>query len=72
MCLSVPAEVISIKDEMAEVSVGGTVFSIGLQLIENVGIGDYVLIHSGFAIQKINKEEADEIKDLLNQISEKS
>jgi hydrogenase expression/formation protein HypC len=73
MCLSVPAKVVEINGAMADVSVGGTIFKAGLQMVENVEIGDYVLLHTGFAIQKISEEEAletlkilKEIKDVMN------
>jgi len=58
MCLSIPAEVLSINGEIAEVSIGGTIYKAGLQMLENVKVGDYVLLHAGFAIQKISKKEA--------------
>ena len=58
MCLSIPAEVLSINGETAEVSIGGTIYKAGLQMLENVKVGDYILLHAGFAIQKISKEEA--------------
>lgn len=61
MCLSVPSQVISIEGDMAKVSVGGTVFKAGLQMLDDVKVGDYVLLHAGFAIQKIREEEAEEI-----------
>ena len=60
MCLSIPAEIISIEGDLAKVSIGGTIVTAGLQLIEKSDIGDYVLVHSGFAIEKISKEEAAE------------
>ncbi|HQH18838.1 MAG TPA: HypC/HybG/HupF family hydrogenase formation chaperone [Bacteroidales bacterium] len=76
MCLSIPAEIISIEGDMAKVSIGGTIVNASLQLIENPTKGEYVLVHSGFAIEKISKEEADstlklfkelgDIEDLLN------
>ena len=65
MCLSIPSKIISIKDDMAEVSVGGTIFKAGIQLLEDVNVGDYVLLHAGFAIQKINEEEAEEITRVI-------
>lgn len=43
---------------MADVSAGGTLFKAGLQMIENAKVGDYILLHAGFAIQKINEKEA--------------
>ena len=61
MCLSIPSKVISINGDMAEVSVGGTIFKAGMQLLDDVKVGDYVLLHAGFAIQKIREEEAEEI-----------
>ena len=70
MCLSVPAKVIEIKGNMAEVSVGGTIFKAGLQLVEDVEIGDYVLLHTGFAIQKISEKEAIETLRLLTEIED--
>lgn len=58
MCLSIPAKVISVEGEMAIVSVGGTEYEASLQLLDNVNPGDYILLHTGFAIQKISEEEA--------------
>jgi hydrogenase expression/formation protein HypC len=51
MCLSIPACVVKINGSIAEVSVGGTIFKAGLQMVENVKVGDYILLHAGFAIQ---------------------
>ena len=50
---------------MAEVSVGGIVFKAGLQILDDVNVGDYVLLHAGFAIQKIREEEAEEILRII-------
>ena len=60
MCLSIPAKVLSINGQMAEVSAGGTIFKAGLQMLEDVKAGDYILIHAGFAIQKVSDKEAEE------------
>jgi len=68
MCLSIPAKVIEINGNIAEVSVGGTTFKAGLQLIENVEVGDYILLHTGFAIQKISENEALETLKLLTEM----
>ena len=72
MCLSVPAKVLSIKDQMAKVSIGGTEYDASLQMIEGVEVGDYVLLHTGFVIQKISEKEADETIKLLQEIFEKA
>lgn len=70
MCLSIPGKVISIKGEMAIVSVGGTEYETSLQMVDNVSVGDYVLIHTGFAIQKINEEEAIETLKTFKEFSD--
>jgi len=72
MCLSLPAKVIEINGDMASVSVGGAMFNAGLQLLDDVKPGDYVLLHAGFAIQKINKDEAEEILRLLEEMQDES
>ncbi len=60
MCLSIPARVDKIEGEQAVCSVGTTTYNASLQLLDNedIAIGDYVLIHTGFAIQKMDAEEA--------------
>lgn len=70
MCLSVPAKIESINDETACVSIGGVILKVGLQLIDNPEIGEYVLIHSGFAIQKISEADAKETIRLLRELAE--
>ena len=70
MCLSIPAKVVDIEGDMAEVSIGGTILKAGLQLVENVEIGDYVLLHTGFAIQKISEEEAMETLKILQEMND--
>jgi len=70
MCLSVPARVVKIEGQIAEVSVGGAVFKAGLQMVENIRVGDYILLHAGFAIQKISEKEALETLSLLKEIED--
>jgi hydrogenase expression/formation protein HypC len=70
MCLSVPAKIITIEGEMAVVSVGGTEYNACLQLIENPQIGDYVLLHTGFAIQKLSEDEAIETLKTFDEFEE--
>ena len=70
MCLSIPVKIVSIEGDMAEVSAGGTLFRAGLHMIENANVGDYVLLHAGFAIQKISEEEAEETIKLLRELDE--
>jgi len=70
MCLSVPALIVSVDGEMADVSVGGAIFRAGLQMVENVRVGDYVLLHAGFAIEKLNEEDALETLRLLKEMDD--
>jgi hydrogenase expression/formation protein HypC len=70
MCLSVPARIVSIEGSMAEVSAGGSIFKAGLQMVDNVNAGDYILLHAGFAIQKISEEEAAETLKLLKEMDD--
>ena len=58
MCLSIPARIDSIEGDMATVSVGGVTYQASLQLLDDVQTGDYILLHTGFAIQKLDPEEA--------------
>jgi hydrogenase expression/formation protein HypC len=72
MCLSIPAKVLSIEGTTARASVGGAIVSASLRLVDEVNVGDYILIHTGFALQKISEEEALDtiriIRDLENEI----
>lgn len=70
MCLSVPAQIIEIDCENAKVSTGGTEYNASIQMLDNVQIGDYVIVHTGFALQKISEEEAQETLKLLEELDE--
>jgi len=77
MCLSIPAKIDSIDGEMAMVSVGNVTYKASLQLLDDVEVGDYILLHTGFAIQKISEEEAaetlrifEEFEDLNKQLDD--
>lgn len=70
MCLSVPAKIVSVDGENALVSVGGTEYNASIQLVPDVKPGEYVLLHTGFAIQKISEEEAIETLKLFDEYEE--
>ncbi|OFX83207.1 MAG: hydrogenase assembly protein HypC [Bacteroidetes bacterium GWF2_33_16] len=70
MCLSIPGKIIRINGDLADVSVGGTIVIVGMQMIDDVKEGDYVLVHAGFALQKINKKEALETLKLFREMGE--
>ena len=61
MCLAIPAEVDEIlPNERAVVQVGGIRKTISAELLDEVAVGDFVLVHVGYALEKINVEEAEE------------
>ena len=70
MCIAVPAEIIEIHEgNIALVDFGNLKQEIRIDLVD-VTIGDYVLVHVGFAIQKINRDEALETRELFRQCYE--
>ncbi|MBJ7406613.1 MAG: HypC/HybG/HupF family hydrogenase formation chaperone [Bradyrhizobium sp.] len=70
MCLAIPAEVTKLlPDEMAIVSIDGVSKEISVALIEDLAVGDYVIIHVGYALTKIDPEEARRTLELLRELS---
>ncbi len=70
MCLAVPAKIIScLSEEKAMVDMGGIQKEISIKLLDNLKIGDYVLVHAGFALTKINEKEALETLKILGDLS---
>ena len=57
-----------IEGELGKVELGGTVREVGLQLMEGLAVGDYVLVHAGFAIQKVDRDEAEATLAFLNEM----
>jgi hydrogenase expression/formation protein HypC len=70
MCLAIPALVKTISGASGEVEVGGAIRSTSLLLTPDVKVGDYVLLHTGYAISVIDEEEALKTLELLNQIAD--
>ena len=70
MCLGIPGRIIEIKKNVAKVDVGGLLRDISIDLCPDVSAGEYVLIHTGFAIQKIDEREAEETLELLKKMVE--
>jgi len=59
MCLALPAEIIKITGEDAVANVDGVAMPISLALLDDVAVGDYVVMHVGFALSKIDRTEAE-------------
>ncbi|MDX2033945.1 MAG: HypC/HybG/HupF family hydrogenase formation chaperone [Blastocatellia bacterium] len=75
MCLAIPGKIVEILDEerqLARVEVGGVrrPINIGLLDRDEIAVGDYVLIHVGFAMSRINEAEAEETLRLLRELGE--
>jgi hydrogenase expression/formation protein HypC len=75
MCLAIPGKIVEIVDaenHLAKVEVGGVKRNINIGMLDEDGlaIGDYVLIHVGFAMSKIDEKEAEETLRVLNEIGQ--
>ncbi len=70
MCLAIPALVKSIDGYLAEVDIDGVTRQVSLQLTPEAKIGDYVLLHTGYAITVIDEDEAQETLKLLKEVIE--
>jgi len=70
MCLAIPALIKSIDGHQAMVDIDGVTREVSLQLTPEARVGDYVLLHTGYAINVIDADEAEETLKLLREISE--
>lgn len=72
MCLAIPARVLDVQpDGWAEVEVGGVRSRISLLLIDAVNVGDYVIVHAGFALTRLDVVEAEKTLALFAEIAAK-
>ncbi|MEL7046211.1 MAG: HypC/HybG/HupF family hydrogenase formation chaperone [Pseudomonadota bacterium] len=70
MCLAIPVRIDSIaSDERAIASVGGVLREIDITLVDNLQVGDYVILHVGYALSKLNESEALETLRLMEESS---
>lgn len=71
MCLAIPAKVTELQDDrLATVDILGVTRDISLDLTPQAGVGDYVLVHAGFAIEVVDPDYAQETIDLIRQFPE--
>lgn len=74
MCLGVPAKIVELFEQndlaMGKVEFGGILKEVCLAYTPEAQVGDYVLVHVGFAISRIDEQEAKETLDLLNELAE--
>ena len=72
MCLAIPGKVLSVEEglsRIARVQFGGITRTANLDFVPEAGIGDYVLVHVGFAISKIDEEEAQKTLEALQSLA---
>jgi hydrogenase expression/formation protein HypC len=69
MCLAIPSKIVKIEDNIGIIDVEGVRKEVSLLLIEDPRIGDYVIVHAGFAIQKIDEAEANESLKILREMA---
>jgi len=70
MCLAVPLKLVSLSGSTALGEIGGIQREVSVLLTPDVEVGDYVIVHAGFAIQVLDQKEAEENLELLRQIGE--
>jgi hydrogenase expression/formation protein HypC len=70
MCLAIPALIKSIEGTEAEVEIGGIGRRVSLWLTPEAGVGDYVLLHTGYAISVLDQEEAEETLKMFEEMAE--
>jgi hydrogenase expression/formation protein HypC len=70
MCLAIPARVVQINEGLGLVELGGVVREASFMLLPDAQVGDYVLLHAGYALQKVDESEAEETIRLLAELAE--
>jgi len=68
MCLGVPAKILSVRGDTAVIALGGVQREISVVLLEEVSAGDWVIVHAGFAIERLSEEEAERTLALFQEI----
>ena len=68
MCVGLPGRIVTMKDGRAVIDASGAKREISTELIENLEPGDYVMVHAGIAIAKIQEEDEEETEDLLEEL----
>jgi len=73
MCLAIPSRIVSIENDTAIIDVGGIRREVSLFLLDNVNVGDYVIVHAGFALHVLDETTAVEtLQELRNVVSNPS
>jgi hydrogenase expression/formation protein HypC len=70
MCLAIPMQLIEVRGDRGVAETGGVRREVGLQLLDDAAVGEYVLVHAGFAIQKVDEEEARKTLELFRELGQ--
>lgn len=70
MCLAVPVQIVELSGDEAVVESGGVRRAANVVFIQDARVGDYVLVHAGFAIQKWSKEDVAEFDNIMREMQE--
>ena len=71
MCLAIPARVVELRDpDLAVVDLSGVQKEISLALVDDVAVGDYVIVHVGYALNKLDPDEAEKTLALFAELGE--
>lgn len=65
MCLGIPMRIKNIKGDFAQVESGRLIRTINIQMLRNIKVGDFVIVHAGFAIEKVDPRKAKETLEML-------
>ena len=71
MCIAVPMKVLKVDGDFGDAELGGIIKEVSIILIDDVKVGDYVLVHAGYAIQKIDENDAIETISFLKKLDKK-
>ncbi len=70
MCLGIPAKIMERNESAAVVELGGVRREISVMLIDDVAVGEWVIVHAGFAIEKLSEVEAEQTLALFREIAD--
>ena len=59
MCLAIPGQVVELKKDRAKVALNGVLYDAGLALMDSLAVGDWVLLHAGYILEKLDRDEAE-------------
>lgn len=70
MCIAVPSKVLKIEGKVAETELSGVIRRVSIEMVPEVKVGDYVMVHAGLAISIVDKEEAEMERELWEELTE--